>query len=73
MAAAPSTVPPVAKNQEKDVERSTPTAETSSLELSDDLEKLGRQRPACFKSGLQEIGFLVSIFGSNLLAVSDCR
>ncbi|KAK8080059.1 major facilitator superfamily transporter [Apiospora hydei] len=67
MAAAPPSAPPAA-GQEKDVERSVPTAETSSIEPSDDLEKLGRQRPACFKSGLQEIGFLVSIFGSNLLA-----
>ncbi|KAK7927653.1 hypothetical protein PG985_004651 [Apiospora marii] len=68
MAAAPSTVPPTVQGQEKDVERTAPTAETSSLEPSDDLEKLGKQRPACFKSGLQEIGFLISIFGSNLLA-----
>lgn len=71
MAAALSTVPPVVQGQEKDVERSALTAETSSIEPSDDLEKLGKQRPACFKSGLQEIGFLVSIFGSNLLAVSN--
>ncbi|KAK7982046.1 major facilitator superfamily transporter [Apiospora saccharicola] len=71
MAAAPSAVPPVVQGQDKDVERSATTAttsETSSIEPSDDLEKLGKQRPACFKSGLQEIGFLVSIFGSNLLA-----
>ncbi|KAK6819622.1 major facilitator superfamily transporter [Apiospora arundinis] len=69
MAAAPPSAPPV-QGQDKDVEHSAaPTTDTTSIEPSeDDLEKLGRQRPACFKSGLQEIGFLVSIFGSNLLA-----
>ena len=70
MAAAPPLAPPV-QGEDKDVERSAVlTTDTTSLEPSDDLEKLGKQRPACFKSGLQEIGFLISIFGSNLLAVS---
>ena len=37
-----------------------------------DLEKLGRERPKAFKSAWHELGFLVSVLSSNILAVR-CR
>lgn len=38
----------------------------------DDIEKLGRERPAIFKNAFMEIGFCVSILASNLVSVSPC-
>lgn len=36
----------------------------------DDIEKLGRKRPAVFKNAFTEIGFCLSILASNLVSVS---
>lgn len=36
----------------------------------DDIEILGRKRPAVFKNAFTEIGFCLSILASNLVSVS---
>lgn len=36
----------------------------------DDIEKLGRERPAVFKNAFMEIGFCLSVLASNLVSVS---
>ena len=51
----------------------TPTSNRASQEeesLEVRLERLGRERPACFRSTWQEAGFVFSIAMSQVLAVS---
>lgn len=36
----------------------------------DDIEELGRKRPAVFKNVFMELGFCISILASNLVSVS---
>lgn len=38
-----------------------------------DLERLGRERPKCFRGPWSEISFCLSIFMSQILAVSHRR
>ena len=51
----------------------TPTSNRASIEeesLEVRLERLGRERPACFNTTWQEAGFVFSIAMSQVLAVS---
>lgn len=60
--ARPSSRPPVNHDHVAPAAIETPPSEM-------DLEKLGRQRPAVFSTRWAEIGFVVSLLGSMIMAV----
>lgn len=55
----------MARKEERDPEQD------AVVSVPPDLEKLGRQRPECFKSLGSELAFCFSIVMSQILAVSN--
>lgn len=69
----PQTLPASSEDTIRQDEKEAP----ESVDASDDdsigtkLERLGRERPACFKSAWQETGFVFSICVCQVLSVSS--
>ncbi len=79
---APPITPPdpaTADGDDKREHHSRPRTEVddnrsdSEESLKQRIERLGRERPACFDSTWQEAGFVFSIAMSQVLAVSEDR
>ncbi|ROT43773.1 MFS general substrate transporter [Sodiomyces alkalinus F11] len=56
------------RSHSRPADHATPSVETPPSEMEIDIEKLGRQRPAVFKTMWAELGFIVSLLGSMLMA-----